>query len=274
MGTSRNLFILCLGLLMLTVSCSVKPQYHDPIPVHDNFKLPSAILGETRVINVWTPPQYHEGATALPVMYMPDGGIKEDFPHIANTLSKLIGNKSIPPFILVGIENTDRHRDLTGASQTEGDARYAPLTDGAAKFRAFISDELFKEIDKRYRTTNKKGIVGESLAGLFVVETMMRQPHMFDYYIAMDPSLWWNNHALVDSAAKTFSSFDDKAIRFWFAGSSGYGIPENTRHLDRVLKASAPASMTWKYSDEPKEKHNTIFRATKERAFKWTLSQI
>ena len=45
--------------------------------------------------------------------------------------------------------------------------------------------------------------MGESLAGLFVVETFFLEPELFDTYIAIDPSLWWNNQKLVeDSAAR------------------------------------------------------------------------
>ena len=104
-------------LTSIILSCDGPPTYNDPIPSHDNFTIESNLVDETRVINVWTPSNYEEGNDSLPVLYMADGGIKEDFPHIANTLSELIENKSIPPIILVGIENTERGRDLTGISE-------------------------------------------------------------------------------------------------------------------------------------------------------------
>ncbi|WP_231931272.1 alpha/beta hydrolase [Bizionia sp. APA-3] len=154
-------------LLIFCVSCNNSPQPNDPIPTHDNFTLESTAVNETRVINVWVPPTYETSEQSFPVLYMPDGGIKEDFPHIANTLAKLIAEKQIPPFILVGIENTERGRDLTGFSEVEADAEYCPLTDGAKNFRAFITDELVPDINNKYRTTHKKGIIGESLAGTF-----------------------------------------------------------------------------------------------------------
>lgn len=43
-------------------------------------------------------------------------------------------------------------------------------------FRKFIRDELMPEIRGRYRTTAETAIVGESLAGLFVVETFLLEP--------------------------------------------------------------------------------------------------
>jgi len=66
---------------MLLMSCENAPQYNDPIPEHENFQIESIQVGETRVINVWTPPSYVESTESFPVIYMLDGGIKEDFPH-------------------------------------------------------------------------------------------------------------------------------------------------------------------------------------------------
>lgn len=256
----------------MVFNCANTPQYNDPIPEHDTINLESQAVNETRVINVWTPPSYKTSIDSLPVLYMPDGGIKEDFPHIANTLVKLIESKSIPPFILVGIENTERGRDLTGASQVEEDGEYCPLTDGAKNFRSFITDELMPEINKNYRTTTRKGIIGESLAGLFVTETFLIAPETFDFYIAMDPSIWWNDHYLEKNASTYVSKFPDKDIKFWFAGSDAEDISKHTKNLEKSLKENAPAQLTWTYSDEPNEQHNTIFRATKEKALVWALN--
>ena len=173
-------FIYCnLLISILFISCAISSQKKDRIPSHDEFTIESKQVGEKRNINVWTPPEYKTSADSLPVMYMADGGIiEEDFPHIANTLAELIKSKSIPPMILVGIANTQRRRDLTGFTEVEKDKEIAPIVGGSEKFRAFIKEELFPEINKRYRTTNEKSIIGESLSGLFVVETFLLTPDM------------------------------------------------------------------------------------------------
>ena len=266
--------ITLLILLSLLISCGGKPQPQDPVPAHDSFKLESKIVNETRVINVWTPPAYtKDSMKQYDVLYMLDGGVKEDFPHIANTIAKLVEFKSIPPTLLVGIENTQRRRDLTGPSDVMKDKEIAPLTDGASIFRAFIKDELFGEIDSRYRTTNNRAIVGESVAGLFIVETFLLSPDMFDTYIAMDPSLWWNDAYYVKNASTILSSISDTKTKLWFAGSNAEDISVHTRKLAQTLESKSPINLTWKYADKPKEHHNTIFRATKEAAFKWALSE-
>ena len=261
-------------LMFVTLtSCQNAPQNQDPIPKHDTFKVVSKAVAETRTINVWTPEEYAKNTDSLPVLYMLDGGTKEDFPHIANTLSELIKAKKIKPIILVGIENTERRRDLTGPTVVKKDKEIAPVVGGSEKFRSFVNDELFAEINKRYRTTAEKGIIGESVAGLFVVETFLTHPEMFDFYIAFDPSLWWNNQHLVKTAKEHLAKFTTAEKRLWFAGSSAEDIYVSTRALSKTLESEHLKNLKWHYSDEPKEQHNTIFRATKVKALEWSLNK-
>ncbi|MBK7769478.1 MAG: hypothetical protein IPI48_02800 [bacterium] len=64
------------------------------------------------------------------------------------------------------------------------------MVGGSAAFRTFIRDELMPEIGKRYRGNGRTAIVGESAAGLFILETFFIEPTLFDTYIALSPSLW------------------------------------------------------------------------------------
>ncbi len=269
----RSIYPILLLALVTFTSCSNAIQTSDPIPEHQTFTIQSNQIGEDRIINVWTPEDYKTGSDSLPVMYMADGGIKEDFPHIANTLAKLIKAKKIKALILVGIENTQRRRDLTGYTAVAKDKEIAPVVGGSEKFRAFISQELFPEINKRYRTGNEKSIIGESASGLFVMETFFLTPQLFDNYIAFDPSLWWNNHYLIRTAEEHLEKFPTNEKRLWFAGSGATDISSHTKQLAEVLKTENLPNLKWNYSEDPKEKHNTIFRATKEKAIIWTLNR-
>ena len=260
-------------MIVSIASCASRRWvYNDPVPEHDQLIVASKAVNEDRVINIWTPPAYEGTAESFPVLYMPDGGTKEDFPHIANTLAKLIKEQQIPPFILVGIENTQRGRDLTGSSESDYDKQFCPVTDGAKNFRAFITNELIPEVNRKYRTSDQKGIIGESLAGLFVMETLLLEPSAFDFYIAMDPSLWWNNQYLAKHTEALLADLPDADIKLWFAGSSAKDIRKNTRMVAEKLQENPPNHLVWKYSDEPREKHHTIFRATKAKALIWTLN--
>ena len=267
----HSIYFLFISFLLL--SSTGNATFKNRTPKHDSFTIDSKIVSETRVINVWTPPKYNKSQDKFPVIYMPDGGIKEDFPHIANTIAKLIKKKKIPPIILVGIENTERRRDLTGKSVVKEDEKYCPLTNGSKNFRFFIAEELIPEINKKYRTTNKKGIIGESLAGLFVIEMLFLKPETFDFYIAMDPSLWWNDHYLVRNSKTLLRKLPNKDMRLWFAGSSAEDISIYTNAFAKVLQTNSPDNLISKFSDKPQEQHNTIFRASKEEALIWILNE-
>lgn len=267
----KNVYSYFLFFLLL-INCAATTPPADPIPPHETININSEILSETRIINIWTPATYLSNNEPLPVLYMPDGGEKEDFPHIANTLAELIAARKIPPTILVGIENTQRRRDLTGPTDVAEDKKIAPVVGGSANFRNFIKSELMPEINQKYRTTLEKGILGESLAGLFVTETFLLEPDLFDYYIAFDPSLWWNNHELERTAKNHLAQFPSTEKRFWFAGSDTPDIYTHTRNLATILKEMKLSKIKWSYADEPKEKHQTIFRATKEKAIIWTMN--
>ena len=184
-----------------------------PLRIGQTFTIRSRVLGETRRINVYLPAVYADSPSVrLPVLYMPDGGIKEDFLHVAGLVQVSAGNGTMRPFILVGIENTQRRRDLTGPTTVHDDSTIAPVVGGSAAFRRFIRTELMPLIRSRYRTTGETAIVGESLAGLFVVETFLREPDLFDTYIAFDPSLWWNDAKLVDEAGPRLAATAGKTL--------------------------------------------------------------
>src|SRR6516225_1942525 len=74
---------------------------HEPLVIGDSFTIDSTILGEVRRINVFVPTVYGEKFdVALPVLYMPDGGLDEDFLHIAGLIQVLVSDGSMRPFIL------------------------------------------------------------------------------------------------------------------------------------------------------------------------------
>lgn len=266
----KNAFLL-LFLSLVLYSCATKAPPKDPIPTHESLTIKSTLLGEDRLINIWLPPNYLESKDSFPVMYMLDGGIKEDFPHIANTLSALIQAGKIKPVILVGIENTERRRDLSGYTAVESDKKIAPVVGGSQAFRTFIVQELFPAIHSNYKIKGPKSIIGESLAGLFIMETFFLKPEMFDHYIAFDPSLWWNNHELVTQSKNYLEHFPKTPKSLWYAGSNAADINQYTNKLSQILSSSQIENLRWKYEEEPKLTHKTIFRAKKEEAIIWSL---
>jgi predicted alpha/beta superfamily hydrolase len=240
-----------------------------PLVIGDTFTIDSKTLGETRRINVYMPPGYKESPNSrVPVLYMPDGGIAEDFLHVAGLVQISVSNGTMRPFLLVGIENTQRRRDMTGPTESEEDKKIAPQVGGSLAFRKFIRDELMPGIRARYRTTDETAIVGESLAGLFVVETFLQEPNLFDTYIAIDPSLWWNNEKLVNGAAEQLRARPKLEKTLYLASSDEKGIAAVTQRFAGILTTNAPPTIHWHYERMPDEKHSTIYQPAALKAFR------
>lgn len=232
----------------------------EPVPPHETFMIESAVLKETRRINVYMPPGYAAaGDTRYPVLYMPDGGLQEDFPHLATTIDTAIRAGEMRPLILVGIENTERRRDMTGPTEVEEDKKIAPRVGGSAAFRRFIADELIPEVRRRVRGSDETAIVGESLAGLFIVETFFLQPELFDTYIALSPSIWWNNEEMMRKAAERLKARPELRKTLYLS-SAGDDVVAEAPRLAEVLRANAPAGLRWQYKPRPDLKHATIYR--------------
>lgn len=272
----RVLFAIALcGAFASTFDAHAAASASQPLSIGETFTLESKGLGETRRINVYLPPGYAGTDLRVPVLYMPDGGMAEDFLHVAGLVQVGVGNETMRPMLLVGIGNTERRRDTTGPTSNAEDKKIAPHVGGSAAFRKFIRDELMPEIKKRYRTTDETAIVGESLAGLFVVETFFLEPDLFDTYIAIDPSLWWNDHKLVDGAAASLYARPRNGKSLWFASSSEFrGDVDATKMLADLLRADAPAGLRWHYEAMPEEKHATIYQPAALKAFRMMLAPV
>lgn len=271
MTTPRSMLV----LLAATGVLADAPQTPTPLAIGDTATIQSKALGETRRINVYRPPVYGVPAdTPLPVLYMPDGGIAEDFLHVAGLVQVLAGNGTMRPMLLVGIENTERRRDMTGPTENPEDRKIAPRVGGSAAFRTFIRTELMPYITSRYRTTSETAIVGESLAGLFVVETFLLEPGLFDTYLAFDPSLWWNREQLVASVAERLRGRAPVNKTVYLATSDEQGTVDGVGRLAAVLGAHAPAGVRWHWEKMPTEQHATIYHPAALRAFRAVLGPV
>lgn len=250
------------------VAVSANAQTAQPLVIGETFTIDSKVMHEVRRINVFRPTIYGDTTTTpLPVLYMPDGGMAEDFLHVAGLVQVGVSNGTMRPFLLVGIENTQRRRDTTGPTENPEDRKIAPRVGESATFREFIKTELMRAINARYRTSGETAIVGESLAGLFVVETFMLDPNMFDTYIAFDPSLWWNSGKLVNDAQSMLKGRALKGKSLYVAMSSNAGGEELRAKLNSAIQSTA-TGLDWHYVTMPGETHATIYHPAALQAFR------
>jgi predicted alpha/beta superfamily hydrolase len=261
-----------IGLFVLLVASAfaiTKACASEPVPAHTSFTVQSVVLDEVRRINVYTPPGYDTHKDALyPVLYVPDGGMREDFPHVASDVDSAIRSGTMRPMIVVGIENTQRRRDMTAPTTVASDLKIAPHVGGAAAFRRFIADELMPAVRQRYRTNGRTAIVGESLAGLFVMETFFARPELFDTYIALSPSLWWNHEALAHGAAARLKRWPGLRRTLYIASAGDDVIGNALEILQAALRATSPKGLTWYYQPRPDLHHSDIYRRLSPTVFR------
>ncbi|RVU89593.1 alpha/beta hydrolase [Flavobacterium columnare] len=161
-------------------------------------EITSTILNEKRTLNIYLPQGYND-QEHYPVIYVLDGSAEEDFIHITGLVQYFTFPwiERIPKSIVVGIANKDRKRDFTSTPNQQIIRDRYPTSGGSDKFIAFIENELQPYLNKNYKISNEKTIIGQSLGGLLATEILFKKPHLFDKYIIISPSLWWNDGALL-----------------------------------------------------------------------------
>ncbi|WP_157066140.1 alpha/beta hydrolase [Pseudoalteromonas arabiensis] len=172
---------------------------------HHTHTIESSNLNEQRTVVVQLPKSYQTHPNKrYPVIYRLDGA--GNLPLINAVLERLQQNDQAPEVIVVAIESTDRLRDFYPTVNKEPQG---PVGEGggAAKFLAFVEQELMPLVNKQYRTHDYRVIAGASAAGVFALYAMQADPELFQAHIAYSPAVWWNYGA----PAKSLNTFVTKA---------------------------------------------------------------
>lgn len=174
----------------------------------------SKTIKEQRPYLVYLPPSYKDTTYTpqrYPVLYLLDGDAHF---HSVTGLLQILGTGVngtfvVPEMIVVAIPNTNRMRDLSPTLVTAGfDGKPDTTlkgTGGGPNFLSFMKNELIPHIDSTYRTAPYRVFVGHSLGGLMAFSALYTMPEVFNSYIAIDPSLWWDNRRLLKDGPAFFS---------------------------------------------------------------------
>ncbi len=269
--------LVCLGGLWLCGLLASLSAFADPVgeaaPISfgETLVFESVALGEARSVNVWVPPGGSEDERApYRVLYLIDGGTAQDWFHIAGLAQLGALSWTFEPMIVVGIETDDRQNELTPYPARERYVDEFPTAGEADAFRAFITDEVAPYIARTYPVSGKRAVIGESLAGLFIVDTFLKAPDTFDDYIAISPSLWWDNKALSAQAGQALADGDYDGKRLYLTiGDEGGSMQAAMEQLVLALKAAAPDGLSWRYVDRSaSETHSTIYHGAALDAFR------
>jgi predicted alpha/beta superfamily hydrolase len=223
--------------------------------------LKSEVLGEERVALVRTPAGYDTGNQRYPVLYMTDGNAHVD--HTSSTLEFLARNGRVPQLIIVAITNTDRTRDLTPTNvptrNLNGQTFQFPTSGGADRFLKFIETELIPKIESSYRTEPYRIFAGHSFGGLFALHAFLARPEVFNAYIAVSPSMDWDNHLLSRRAVEFFKDRKELSRTLFLTLANEGG--ETRVGFDRfkeILAKQSPKSFVWDSMLMEDEDHGSV----------------
>ncbi len=229
-----------------------------PFSIGESVTFYSNELLQDRTLNVYLPQGYFaDSAKKYPVIYLLDGSADEDFIHVAGLVQfgsfPWIG--MIPETIVVGISNADRRRDFTFPTSVKKDLEDFPTTGKSANFISFIENELQPFVEKNYKTNSTRTIVGQSLGGLLATEILLKNPDLFDNYIIVSPSLWWNNQSLLE--LETPSAVSNKRI-YIGVGKEGEVMEKDAKSLYDKLKIAVGDSERLFFNFFEKQSHGDV----------------
>lgn len=227
----------------------------EQLTIGEKITIHSTILNEDRVLNIYLPHGYSKNSVKeYPVIYLLDGTIDEDFIHIAGIVQ--FGSFSwinmLPETIVVGISNIDRKRDFTFHTDDKGYTKEFPTTGHSATFIEFIEKELQPFIKTNFKTNETKTLIGQSLGGLLATEILFIKPDLFDNYIIVSPSLWWDNESLLEFTPATYNT--NKSI-YVAVGKEGEIMEREAKALYEKLKPLNNANTKVYYNFFEKQNH-------------------
>lgn len=257
--TTSNLISLLTVFFSLLILAS--PTFAQP-PTGNVTRLTikSSVLGEDRTVLVRTPAGYETNKVAYPVLYMTDGD--GHMSHTASSIEFLNRNGRISDLIVVGITNTDRTRDLTPVKSTQKNAAgelQAPTSGGADNFLKFIETELIPQIEKQYRVQPYRILAGHSLGGLFAIHSMISRPGVFNSYVAVSPSLQWENSEALKRVEDFLKNQQDmKVTLFVSLGNEPGAIGESFDRLKEMLAKTSIKGFEWQAERMADEDHGSV----------------
>jgi predicted alpha/beta superfamily hydrolase len=245
----KNLVVLSLFVAAVSLSAlaQVKPVA-GVVYLQHTFK--SEIMGEERSILVHVPAGYTQSDEKFPVVYMLDANPQNAM--MVGIVDQQARANQIPEMIVVGIQNTNRNRDLTPT-----DMKFPGERGGGEKFMQFVEKELVPMIEKNYRTQPFRIFAGHSFGGLTVVYSFVSRPDLFDAYIASSPALHWDERVVIKRAAETFKQKRDWKKTMFMSIANEPGFLEDANAFRDVLKKSNPKSFDYEFRQFKDEDHSS-----------------
>ncbi len=247
---STKMKVLILLILTQFSVCFAQQKKSDFV-IGEKISFESNVLNERRTIVVIPPFNYKDRPDEkYPIVYVLDPGnnLFAAF-GIVNYYSDML--KIMPRSIIVGIVSSDREKDYLPTPSKE-----QPTGGGADKFLRFINSELVTLIDSTYPANSERCIIGHSAGGLFAIYALENQPDLFNSFICIDPSLWYDNQLSVKAMPEFLKNYKGikKSIFISLSNEKGMGV---FPFID-ALEKYAPEGLKWDYIHYKNETHNSL----------------
>lgn len=242
-------------------------------------EIESKELSEKRILNIYLPEGYNPNdSIKYPVIYLLDGSANEDFIHIAGLVqfNNFDWINQVPKSIVVGIASVDRERDFTFPTTVEKQKTRFATAGHSDKFMAFIENELQPFMALKYKTNTDKTLIGQSLGGLLATEVLLKKPALFNRYIIVSPSLWWDNGSLLEQSSVVLTEgFKQPTGIYIGVGKEGLTPTEKPRVMEvdanllaDKIKASKSKQVNVFFDYLPQENHATALHQAVSNAFR------
>lgn len=246
---SVSLILVFIGSFLLN-QCFAQEKYGD-LTIGDKIHIRSKVLNEQKTVVVIPPFNYKDmPGEKFPVIYVLDPGnnLFGAF-GIVNYYSDML--KIMPKAIIVGIMSKDREKDYLPSP-----AKDYPTGGGAGDFLKFISSELVPYIDSTYPASSIRCIVGHSAGGLFAVYALVNEPGLFDSFICIDPSLWYDDQCYIKKMPGFFKNNENitKTMFISLSNEKDMGVFGFVDALEKY----APKGFRWDFIHYKEETHNSL----------------
>jgi predicted alpha/beta superfamily hydrolase len=234
----------------------------------------STVMGGKQSVMVYTPPDYDRSDARYPVLYLLDA---ESNYYFTAGIARLLATYDLAPaMVVVGIVSSNRNRDFVPTAPIEPVSFAA--SPGADTFLTYIEREVCPLVERTYRTEPYRILVGHSLGGLFAVHALIARPALFNAYVSISPTLWWNGWEyvrLVERSVEGRRSF--KKYLFLSIADEEHDVSwRRLKEMETSLNAHAPKDFRLDFRYYGDENHATTviestLQALKLLYAKWPL---
>ena len=231
-------------LFVYSVQSNCQDILKKELSIGDEYLFTSENLNRKLKLFIGLPEDYHTSNCTYPIHYVLDGQIL--FPFYYGT-TNMLARGDIPECIVVGIQSVSR-------------GYYFKPGKGANEFISFISEELVPFVNKTYRTNDFRSICGHSTSGVFVLNTLLYQPDLFDMYLAGAP---YHTGALLENESEPFvSDYNKQKSLLVF-----YGLNESEKQKSDwdslytvIVKQDFPKLSLFNKEYENEDHYSVIYR--------------